>query len=37
MLAHLLGLLGQVVTKVHLLNVTRKLCDRFAEDRPEGK
>ncbi|EKM60615.1 uncharacterized protein PHACADRAFT_203784 [Phanerochaete carnosa HHB-10118-sp] len=33
--SHLLGLLGQVVTKVHLLIVARRICENFLDIRPD--
>ncbi|GJE92064.1 cysteine peptidase C50 [Phanerochaete sordida] len=33
--SHLLGLLGQVVTKVHLLIVARRICEKFVDVRPD--
>ncbi|KIP07348.1 hypothetical protein PHLGIDRAFT_30059 [Phlebiopsis gigantea 11061_1 CR5-6] len=33
--AHLLGLLGQMVTKVHLLLVARRICEKFIDTRPD--
>ena len=36
MVSQLLGLLGHVVTKIHLLTVTRRFCERFVDSRPEG-
>ncbi|KAH8099548.1 peptidase family C50-domain-containing protein [Cristinia sonorae] len=35
MVSQLLGLLGHVVTKIHLLNVTRRLCERYIDTKPE--
>ncbi|KAL4242854.1 hypothetical protein ABKN59_011524 [Abortiporus biennis] len=34
-LGQLLGLLGQVVTKIQILNLTRRLCERFLEQHPD--
>ncbi|TCD70963.1 hypothetical protein EIP91_000870 [Steccherinum ochraceum] len=35
MVSQLLGLLGHVVIKIHILNVTRKLCERYPDGKPE--
>lgn len=34
--AHLLGLLGQMVTKMHLLILARRICEKFIDSRPDG-
>lgn len=34
--AQLLGLLGQVITKVRLLLQARRICERLASTRPDG-
>jgi hypothetical protein len=37
MTAQLLGLLGHVLTKAHLLTVTRRVIDQYAESNRDGQ